>query len=95
MQAAAVTCLWYSVFGTRPVQVILVRDQSASGYDLALVTTGQDASPAQVIERYAARWTIEVAIQDAKQESGTGQARNRTANAVRRAIRLAWETPAA
>jgi hypothetical protein len=28
VHAAAVTCLWYSVFSTRPVQVILVRDRS-------------------------------------------------------------------
>jgi hypothetical protein len=86
IHAAAVTCLWYSVFGTRPVQVILVRDKSATGYDLALVTTDLKAAPAQVIERYAARWSIEVAIEDAKQEFGAGQARNRTANAVRRTI---------
>jgi hypothetical protein len=33
VQAAAITCLWYTVFGTRPVQVVLVRDKSASGYD--------------------------------------------------------------
>jgi hypothetical protein len=86
VHAAAVTCLWYSVFGTRHVQVILIRDRSASGYDLALVTTDLSASRAQVIERYAARWSIEVAIEDAKQEFGTGQARNRTADAVRRTI---------
>jgi hypothetical protein len=86
VRAAAVTCLWYSVFGTRRVQVVLLRDKSASGYDLALVTTDLDATPAQVIERYAARWSIEVAIQDAKQEFGAGQARNRTANAVRRTV---------
>ena len=86
VQAAALTCLWYSVFGTRHVQVVLLRDKSASGFDLALVTTDLRASPVQVIERYAARWSIEVAIEDAKQEFGTGQARNRTANAVRRTI---------
>jgi hypothetical protein len=86
VRAAAVTCLWYSVFSTRPVQVILIRDRSASGYDLALVTTDTHAGPAQVIERYAARWAIEVAIEDAKQEFGAGQARNRTANAVRRTV---------
>jgi DDE superfamily endonuclease len=84
--AAAVTCLWYSVFGTRRVQAVLLRDKSSCGYDLALVTTDLNATPAQVIERYAARWSIEVAIEDAKQEFGTGQARNRTANAVRRTI---------
>ena len=72
VHAAAVTCLWYSVFGTRHVQVVLLRDHSAAGYDLALVTTDLGATPAQVIERYAARWSIEVAIEDAKQEFGAG-----------------------
>ena len=86
IQAAAVTCLWYSVFGSRPVAVVLVRDKSASGCDLALVTTDLEASPAQVIARYAARWSIEVEIEDAKQLFGCGQARNRVAAAVERTI---------
>ena len=77
--AAAVTCLWYSVTGTMPVTVILIRDKSRTGYDLALVTTEKNPGIARVIERYAARWAIEVAIEDAKQLLGTGQARNRTA----------------
>jgi DDE superfamily endonuclease len=84
--AAAVTCLWPSVFGTRPVTAVLIRDKSATGYDLALVTTDATASPAQVIHRYAARWSIEVAIEDSKQIFGAGQARNRTARAVERTI---------
>src|SRR6266581_1513667 len=33
----AFTCLWYSVAGTRPVTVILIRDKSRAGFDLALV----------------------------------------------------------
>ena len=86
MQAAVITCLWYSVFGTRPVQVVLIRDRSAAGYDLALVTTDTAATAAQVIERYAARWSIEVAIEDARQVFGAGQARNRTARAVERTV---------
>jgi DDE superfamily endonuclease len=85
--AAAVTCLWYSVTGTRPVTVILIRDKSKTGYDLALVTTEKNPDTARVIERYAARWAIEVAIEDAKQLFGTGQARNRTAAAVERTTR--------
>jgi hypothetical protein len=44
-----------SVFGTRPVTVVLIRDKSSTGYDLAMVTTDPDADPAQVIERYASR----------------------------------------
>jgi hypothetical protein len=84
--ACAFTCLWYSVTGTAPVTVILIRDKSKTGYDIALVTTEKDPDIAQVIERYAARWAIEVAIEDAKQLSGTGQARNRTAGAVERTV---------
>jgi hypothetical protein len=84
--AHAFTCLWYSVTGTVPVTVILIRDKSKTGCDLALVTTEKDPGIARVIERYAARWAIEVAIQDAKQLFGTGQARNRTAAAVERTI---------
>jgi hypothetical protein len=86
IQAAAVTCLWYSVFGSRPVTVVLVRDKSKTGLDLALVTTDTAATTAQIIERYASRWSIEVAIEDAKQLSGTGQACNRTARAVERTV---------
>jgi DDE superfamily endonuclease len=86
IQAAAVTCLWHSVFGARPVTVVLIRDRAGNGYDLALVTTCTAASAAATIERYAARWSIEVAIEDSKQIFGTGQARNRTARAVERAV---------
>jgi hypothetical protein len=86
VHAAAVTCLWYGVFGSRPVQVVLIRDTSATGYDVALVTTDPGAGLTQVIERYAARWSIEVAIEDARQVFGAGQARNRTARAVERTV---------
>ncbi len=84
--AHAFTCLWYSVTGAKPVTVILIRDKSKTGCDLALVTTEQNQYTAHVIERYAARWAIEVAIEDAKQLFGIGQARNRTAAAVERTI---------
>jgi hypothetical protein len=86
ISAAALTCLWPSVFGTRTVTVLLIRDRSAAGYDLALVTTDTAAAAAQVIERYASRWSIEVAIEDARQVFGAGQARNRTARAVERTV---------
>jgi hypothetical protein len=55
IQAAMITCLWYSVFGSRPVRVVLIRDKSKAGCDLALVTTDRDATMIQVIERYASR----------------------------------------
>jgi hypothetical protein len=86
ISAAAFTCLWYSVTGAVPVTVILIRDNSRTGSDLALVTTEKNPDIARVIERYAARWAIEVAIEDAKQLFGAGQARNRTAAAVERTL---------
>ena len=84
--AAVVTCLWYSVFGSRPVTVVIVRDKPGAAFGIALVTTDRAATAEQVIERYAARWSIEIAIEDAKQVFGTGQARNRTAAAVERTV---------
>jgi hypothetical protein len=56
----ALTCLWYSVTGTAPVTVILIRDKSKTGFDLALITTEKNPDTATVIERYAARWSIEM-----------------------------------
>ena len=86
VQAAVITCLWHGVFGARQVQVVLIRDRTQTGYDLALATTDLAASPAAVIQRYAARWPIEVAIEDAGQIFGAGQARNRLAAAVHRTV---------
>jgi hypothetical protein len=86
VQAAALTCLWHGVFGTRQVQVVLVRDAAKAGCGIAFATTGLAASPAEVISRYAARWSIEVAVEDAKQIFGAGQPRNRLPAAVHRTL---------
>ncbi len=67
------------MFGTRPVQVVLVRRPGApDGFDLALVTTDLAATPAELVERYAARWQVEVLFEQSRQVAGVGQARNRT-----------------
>ena len=84
VQTAVVACLWYGVFGAQPVQVVFLRDRARTGYDIALVTTDPTATAARVIQRYAVRWSIEVAIEDAKQTFGVGQARNRLRAAVER-----------
>ena len=86
---AVIHCLWYGVFGPQQVQVVFVRDKSTTGYDVALVTTDLAASAIQVIERYASRWSIEVAIEDAKQTGGVGQAHNRVRLAVERTVPFA------
>jgi hypothetical protein len=86
VQAAVIECLWYGVFGPRPIQVVLIREHTGQGYDLALATTDLAASPAGVTGRYASRWSVEVAVEDAKQIFGAGQARNRLPAAVHRTI---------
>jgi len=82
-------CLWWTVFYTRPVRVILVREpdrHATSGYDLALVTTDLDTSVEGIVARYASRWSIEVVFFDAKHVFGVGHARNRVELAVARTV---------
>ena len=87
---AEVTCLWYGSWHTRTVRLILSRDQrTASGYDLALVTTDLAAAPAALVTRYAARWGIEQAFADARNVLGAGEARNRVRRAVERTVPFA------
>ena len=86
---ARFTCLWPGVFGYKTVTIVLVRNKPGvprGGFDVALATTDADATPAQVVERYACRWSMEVAIEDAKQVFGVGQARNRVKHAVERTV---------
>ena len=87
---AEVTCLWYGSWHTRTVRLVLVRDErTASGYDLALVTTDLAASPAALVARYAARWAIEQAFADARNVLGAAEARNRVKGAVERTVPFA------
>ena len=89
VQIAETACLWYGVYRSRTVRVILVRESASrakAGYDLALISTDLDSPAEQIVTRYAARWSIEVAIEDAKQTTGVGQTHTRTAAAVQRAV---------
>src|SRR6266540_1154400 len=65
---------------------LLRESETSRGYDLALVTTDPHATAGQIVERYATRWAVEVAIQDAKQLAGVGQAHNRKPRAVERTV---------
>lgn len=90
---ADTTCLWYGVYRSRAVRVILLRDtNTTTGYNLALITTDLTTPAAAIVQRYAARWSIEVAIEDAKQITGVGEARNRNPTAVQRTVPFALIT---
>jgi hypothetical protein len=86
-EVLTIACLWYGALGRQPVQVVLSRPVGApDGYELALVTTDLAATPAQVIERYADRWSQEQAFLDARHLAGVGQARTRTERSVNRLV---------
>lgn len=53
---------------------------------LALVTSDLATPATDIVERYASRWAIEVAFEDAKQITGVGEARNRFRAAVERTV---------
>jgi DDE superfamily endonuclease len=86
---ADITCLWYGSLDTRTVRVILARDRAGL---LALVTTDLDTGAAALVERYAARWSIEQAFADARNILGAGEARNRARRAVERTVPFALLT---
>jgi hypothetical protein len=88
VEVTEIACLWYGAWRTDPVRVVLVRDIGGRGddYDIALVTTDLTATTEEIVSRYAARWSIEVAFFDAKHIIGVGQARNRVKKAVERTV---------
>nr|WP_173264262.1 transposase [Streptomyces pacificus] len=84
---AETTCLWYGSLHTRTVKVVLLReDATDTGYDLALVSTELTTEAADLVIRYAWRWSIEVTFAEARQVLGVGQARSRTRRAVERTV---------
>ena len=86
-KALVVSGLWHSVFGSRAVSVVIVREiADTEGYRIALITTDVESSAAQIVARYADRWSIEVAFQAAKHVVGVGEARNRVPRAVERTV---------
>ncbi len=87
VNALIVGGLWYSVFGPRTMQIVIVRELAdTDGYQIALISTDVQADASTIIARYADRWSIEVAFQDAKHLVGVGQARNRVKRAVERTV---------
>jgi hypothetical protein len=84
---ADITCLWYGAFGKRLGRLIAVTDTDrGKTRQLMLFTTDLAATVEQIIARYVARWSVEVAIGTAKGSMGAGQARNRVPNAVERTV---------
>ena len=83
--AADKRCLWYGVYRSQVMRLILVCDtDNDRAKPYAILTTDPEATTAEIIARYANRWGIEVVFSDAKNITGVGEAHNRTPDAVRR-----------
>lgn len=90
LDVAVVACLWWGSLHTTAVHVVLVREpDSRKLYNLALVTTDLTATAADLVCRYADRWSIEQAIKDSKDHLGAGDAQNRVQAAVERTVPFA------
>ena len=91
-----IVCIWYGIYRTQLVRVVLERDdkprtndKDERGYGLALITTDLTSTAEQLIARYASRWSIEPVFFNARRILGIGEARNRLRNAVQRTVPLA------
>lgn len=81
---------WYSAAGAQAVQVVLVRDPQGQWREEALVCTDVTLPAALVIRGYCRRWSVEVAICDAKQFLGFHDPQVWCAASVQRAAPMAW-----
>ena len=82
-----IDCLWGPLGPDTPVRLIIARNHSRDPEQpIAVLTTDLQATPAQTIERYSERWSIEVSFEQGKQLFGVGHARNRTPKAVKRTV---------
>ena len=59
--------LWYKVDNRRLVTVVIVRDPAGIMADAFFVTDDEDATDAEILAAYSARWAIEVTNREVKQ----------------------------
>jgi hypothetical protein len=76
VQVKTLTCLWYTVAGTRVVKLVVTRDPKKRIEDRAYFSTDPDTSAEALLERFSLRWMIEVSFRDAKQHLGLEDPQN-------------------
>ncbi len=82
-------CLWYTVAGSSPIRVVIVRDPSGHEHDDYFFSTDPNLSATAIVQAYAARWGIEELIREAKQSMGFGQVQSWSPKAVERQAPMA------
>ena len=84
------TALWYHSAGQEAVCVVLCHDPVGHHADMIFFDTDPQARPQDIIERYAARWSIEVTNRETKNLLGTAEPQCRQENSVIRAPMFAY-----
>jgi hypothetical protein len=67
------TALWYDSAGQEAVSVLPCRDPSGRHPDIVFFDTDCRSEPREIIERYGARWSIEMTNRETKQLRGAAQ----------------------
>lgn len=87
-----VEACWATVAGERRVGVVLVRDPKGQWRDEALVSTNPNLCDWDIVVGYCRRWSVEVAIGDAKGQMGFHDPCVWKKESVQRAAPMAWFT---
>lgn len=69
-------CLWYTVARGRPVRVVVTKDPRGRAKPRAYFCTDPTRSVEEILQTYAQRWDLEVAIRNAKQMLGLEDPQN-------------------
>jgi hypothetical protein len=83
-QVKSCQALWYRVNKRRVNKIVLIKGPSGPKKFSCLLCTDAKRDAEQIVSLYAARWRIEIAIRDAKQQGGLAQGQCRTVRAVQR-----------
>lgn len=84
------TALWPRVMGSRPIQVVVVRDPSGAMQDCYLFTTDLTAGVRDVILKFSWRWSIEPAFRANKQEFDAEAPRHYAKGSIERLAPWLW-----
>jgi len=84
------TAIWYHTAGNEHLSFVLCHDPTGAHADSVFFDTDLQASPEEIVERYAGRWSIEVTNRETKQLLGAADPQCRREESVFRAPMFAY-----
>jgi hypothetical protein len=89
LRVLVIDALWFIVAGGELMRLVVVRGFPGHERDDVFVSTDTKMPPAQIIEAFARRWSLEVTFHDSKGQLGFEDPQNRTERAVERTAPMA------